>query len=51
MREEQDRYLALECLKIARGDVGHAREMLAFVLGDEPVVSGSESEPLQINLP
>lgn len=35
MRTPEEQQLALGCLQMAMGDVEHAKEMLAFVLGDE----------------
>jgi hypothetical protein len=35
MRSHEDRETALECLRIAKGDVDHATRMLAFVTGDD----------------
>lgn len=35
MRDIEEQRVALECLKIAQGNVGLARDMLAFVTGRE----------------
>jgi hypothetical protein len=34
MRTPEEQTLALDCLRVANGDVEKAKEMLAFVLGD-----------------
>lgn len=34
MRTIEEQNLALECLKLAQGDIDHAGKMLAFLRGD-----------------